>query len=45
MILFAEGHTSKFRALSYLPLALAGVYLDIRQTEILERGSAVFASQ
>ena len=43
MILFAEGHTSKFRALSYLPLALAGVYLDIRQTEIPKRGSAVLA--
>ena len=27
MILFAEGHTSKFRALSYLPLALLGFTL------------------
>ncbi len=41
MILFAEGHTSKFRALSYLPLALAGVYLVLQKREYL-KGTALF---
>ena len=41
MILFAEGHTSKFRALSYLPLALAGVYLILDKQKYL-KGAALF---
>lgn len=41
MILFAEGHTSKFRALSYLPLALAGVYLILNKQKYL-KGAALF---
>jgi hypothetical protein len=41
MILYAEGHTSKFRALSYLPLALAGVYLVLQKREYL-KGAALF---
>ncbi len=41
MILYAEGHTSKFRALSYLPLALAGVYLILKQHNYL-KGAALF---
>ena len=41
MILFAEGHTSKFRALSYLPLALAGVYLILSKQKYL-KGAALF---
>lgn len=41
MILFAEGHTSKFRAISYLPLALAGVYLILKKHSYL-KGAALF---
>ncbi|MFT5724947.1 MAG: hypothetical protein ACI9JN_002070, partial [Bacteroidia bacterium] len=41
MILYAEGHTSKFRALSYLPLALAGVYLILSKHKYL-KGAALF---
>jgi hypothetical protein len=41
MILYAEGHTSKFRAISYLPLALAGVYLILEKHKYL-KGAALF---
>ena len=41
MILYAEGHTSKFRAISYLPLALAGVYLILSKHRYL-KGAALF---
>ncbi|MCB9263188.1 MAG: hypothetical protein H6607_12510 [Flavobacteriales bacterium] len=38
VILFAEGHTSKFRAISYLPLAIAGVYLLLEKRKYLAGG-------
>ncbi len=38
MILFAAGHTSKFRAISYLPLALAGVYLLLNKQKYIQGG-------
>ncbi|MBO6516169.1 MAG: YfhO family protein [Bacteroidia bacterium] len=41
IVLFAEGHTSKTKALSYIPLALAGVYLLLQKKEYL-KGGVVF---
>lgn len=41
VILFAEGHTSKFRAISYLPLVLAGVYVLLKKQQYL-KGAALF---
>lgn len=41
MVLFAAGHTSKLKAISVLPLALAGVYLLLNKKKYLS-GAVVF---
>jgi len=41
MLLYAAGHTSKFRAISYLPLVIAGVYLLLQKKNWLA-GSVCF---
>lgn len=35
LLLYAAGHTSKFRAISYLPLVIAGVYLLLQKRKWL----------
>ncbi|MBI1307976.1 MAG: hypothetical protein GC181_15335 [Bacteroidetes bacterium] len=41
LLLYAAGHTSKFRAISYIPLILAGVYLLLQKKEYI-KGSVCF---
>lgn len=41
LLLYEAGHTSKFRAISYLPLILAGMYLLLEKKKWLA-GSSVF---